>query len=395
MYPTLGDFFNDIFGTSWNFPLPMFGFWFAMAFVSAAYFLRKEFKRKEEMGLFPAQKKKVLIGAPAKWTELLGNAFVGFILGFKILYLITHWSEAGTNLQGIILSGKGSLIGGLIGAALFGFWAYREKESRRLETPEWRNIKIFPHQQIGDIVVLAAVAGILGSKIFHYVEYPEQLRGFWEDPSSVITSGMTFYGGLICAALVLVWWARKRKIPVLHFMDSAAPSLILGYGVGRIGCQMAGDGDWGLVNSAPKPDWMSFLPDWMWSFNYPNNVLGECNPYTDERAHQAICNWSETPYLIENVWPTAFYEVLMALAIFGLLWAIRKRVIIPGVLFSIYLIFNGMERFSIEFIRVNPQYKFLGLHLSQAQLIAVGLMALGVIGAIFFSYRYKRNKVSG
>ena len=326
-----------------------------MAFVAAAYFLQKEFKRKEDLGLIPSRQKKILFGAPAKWTELLGNAVIGFVIGFKLLYLIQHWNEAGADLQGILISSKGNLIGGILGAILLAGWAYYDKKKHALPKPEWRDVTIYPHQQVSDIIVIAAVAGILGSKIFHYIEYPDQLRGFWEDPAAVLTSGMTFYGGLICAAIVLVIWSRKRKIPVIHFMDSAAPSLILGYGIGRIGCQMAGDGDWGLINNSPKPDWLGFLPDWMWSYNYPNNVLSECNPYNDDRAFQAVCDWAETPYLIENVWPTAFYEVLMAIGIFVILWSIRKRINIPGILFSIYLIFNGMERFLIEFIRVNPQ----------------------------------------
>jgi len=392
MYPTLGDFFSDLFNSNIILPLPMFGFWFAMAFVAAAYFLKKEFIRKEDLGLIPSRQTKILFGASAKWTELLGNAVIGFILGFKFLYLILHWNEAGTDLQGILLSSKGNVLGGILGAILLAGWVYYDKKKHALPNPEWRNVTIYPHQQVSDIIVIAAVAGILGSKLFHYVEYPEQLRGFWEDPAAVLSSGMTFYGGLICAAIVLALWSRKRKIPLIHMMDSAAPSLILGYGIGRIGCQMAGDGDWGLINNSPKPNWLGILPDWMWSYNYPNNVLSECNPYHDDRAFQAVCNWAETPYLIENVWPTAFYEVLMAIGIFVVLWSIRKRINIPGMLFSIYLIFNGMERFLIEFIRVNPQYKFLGLDFSQAQVIAMGLMTLGLIG-VYISYRKVRLKI--
>ena len=88
-------------------------------------------------------------------------------------------------------------------------------------------------------------------------------------------SGLTCYWGLICGALGVIWYTRKHKIPLLPLLDVGAPAMMLAYGVGRIGCQLSGDGDWGIVNTYPKPGWMSFLPDWMWSFNFPRNVAHE------------------------------------------------------------------------------------------------------------------------
>jgi hypothetical protein len=92
--------------------------------------------------------------------------------------------------------------------------------------------------------------------------------------SLISFSGLSFLGGLICATIAILWFAKKNNIKLLHLTDAALPGLMLAYGVGRMGCQIAGDGDWGIPNDAPKPEWLSFLPNWAWAYNYPNNVLG-------------------------------------------------------------------------------------------------------------------------
>ncbi|HAP00803.1 MAG TPA: diacylglyceryl transferase, partial [Bacteroidetes bacterium] len=165
--------------------------------------------------------------------------------------------------------------------------------------------------------------------------------------------------------------------------DVMAPVLIAGYGVGRIGCQVAGDGDWGIENTAPKPALLSFLPDWMWSYTYPHNVNSEGIPIAD-------CVGKHCNQLAIPVFPTPFYETVMCLFIFALLWFLRKRISIPGLLFSIYLILNGMERFLIEQIRVNDRYHFLGLSPTQAEIIALLLVITGIAGCIWTIKRSRK-----
>ncbi|MDB4083370.1 prolipoprotein diacylglyceryl transferase, partial [Vicingaceae bacterium] len=148
----------------------------------------------------------------------------------------------------------------------------------------------------------------------------------------------------------------------------------------RIGCQLSGDGDWGMPNDAPKPDWMSFLPDWMWAFDYPNNVL---NIDLQKDFHSMGLE-----SITGNAWPTPFYETVMAFIIFGILWSLRKKMLVPGVMFSLYLAFNGVERFFIEKIRINPDYHFLGIEATQAEIIAVLLFMSGITGIFFF----RKNK---
>ena len=195
-------------------------------------------------------------------------------------------------------------------------------------------------------------------------------------------SGLTFYGGLIAGAFAVIWYGKKYKIKPLILSDSAAPGLLIAYGIGRIGCQLSGDGDWGITNLATKPDWMAFLPDWMWSFTYPHNVINAGIPIDG-------CVGQYCMQLANPVWPTPFYEVIMATLIFAFLWAIRKRIKVAGVLFFVYLSLNGVERFFIEKIRVNTEYNILG-GITQAEIISSSLVLIGVAGC-FYLFRNSKQ----
>jgi phosphatidylglycerol:prolipoprotein diacylglycerol transferase len=200
---------------------------------------------------------------------------------------------------------------------------------------------------------------------------------------------LTYYGGLIVGAASVLFVAYKRGIPVLHMLDVGGPAMMLAYGTGRIGCHVSGDGDWGIVNELPKPKWMNLLPDWMWAYNYPNNVNKVCNPFTetDPRYLENInCDFNETPYLIANVFPTPLYEAIACALLFFVLWMLRKRLKYAGVLFGIYLILNGLERFLIEKIRVNTIMD--SFNMTQAEIISFSLMLLGV-SLILFSLNKK------
>jgi len=371
MYPTLSEFLKTL-GINIQLPIQMFGFFVAIAFAVAAYLVSLELKRKQALGILKPSYKKIIVGAPATITDYITSAIIGFFIGFKLIYMALNYSEFSNDPQSTLLSFKGNLLGGIVVAAIMTYLRFRESKAQLLPKPEERKIELKPADHVGNIILLGVVGGFLGAKIFHNLENPSE---FVADPIGALFSfsGLTFYGGLIVAAVLIIRYGRKNGLPAIHITDACAPALMLSYGVGRIGCQISGDGDWGIVNLAPKPNWMSFLPDWMWSFKFPHNVNNEGVPIPG-----CVGRWCHE--LPQPVFPTSFYETCMAIVLFAILWSIRKKITTPGLLFSIYLIMNGAERFIIESIRVNSLYNIFGIGITQAQIISTILMFLGIFG---------------
>jgi prolipoprotein diacylglyceryltransferase len=376
MYPTISDLLQDLFGIYIPLPIQSFGFFVAIAFLMASWLLGKELKRKEMEGILKPTVKKFLKGEPASISDFVVSGIIGFILGFKILDILLDYTGFVQNPQEFLLSLKGNIWGALLGAAGAIYLKNYEAKKGKLDKPTWTDMVVHPYEHVGNITLVAAFAGLLGAKIFHNLENPGD---FINDPVEALLSfsGLTMYGGLICGGLAVVWYGRKNLIPSPHLIDAAAPSLMLAYGVGRIGCHVSGDGDWGKVNLRPKPDWLNWLPDWTWAYDYPNNVLREGIPIPG-------CGSSHCFVLPDPVWPTPMYESVVSILLFFVLWGMRKNIRTPGILFSIYLILNGVERFFIEKIRVNETYNIFGFQPTQAEIISVGLIILGIAGTWYF-----------
>ncbi|MBS1729892.1 MAG: prolipoprotein diacylglyceryl transferase [Bacteroidetes bacterium] len=383
MYPNLYYLFKDLFHIDIPFLkiVNSFGFFVALSFLVAAWVFSKELKRKEALGEFTYIEKIEQTGKPASMAELLLNFILGFVFGFKIIGVFLL-PGALDNPQGFIFSSQGSWLAGL-GLGLFFSWLkWREKNKSKSEKPVDKTIRVWPSDRVSDIVIISAVAGFIGAKIFDNLENWDR---FIQDPigNMLSPSGLTFYGGLILATLVLWYYFSKNKIPFIRIADAAAPALILAYGLGRIGCQVAGDGDWGIVNTFPKP--FAWMPDWFWSFDYAHNVNSVGIPIPG-------CTWGEYCFkLPQGVFPTPLYEIIASLLIFVILWSIRKKIKYTGRMFAIYLILNGIERFSIELIRVNTRYSFWGIHPSQAELIATFLFVFGIL-LYWLSPKFSINK---
>ncbi|MDX1546686.1 MAG: prolipoprotein diacylglyceryl transferase [Rhodothermales bacterium] len=228
-----------------------------------------------------------------------------------------------------------------------------------------------PSALVGTFVMLAVVGGVLGAKLFHILE---NLDAFARDPLGMIFSvgGLTFFGGLICAAGAIAYYVRKKGLSVPLVADAVAPSLILGYGIGRIGCYLAGDGDWGVCSDlANKPGW---IPNFLWSETFPRNLMGPGQTPLDVLAYE------NCPPGADGVFPTMLYEFAMCAVLFGILWALRKHPFKAGWLFSLYLVFTGLERFLIEQIRVNNEFEVFGLVVTQAEVLSVLIMLAGAVG---------------
>ena len=413
MYPNLYYLFKDAF--EWNLPalkiVNTFGFCVAISFLVCAWLLVKELKRKQAAGYFTYKETTIEVGKPASIVELLINFFFGFVLGYKVLGIFIV-KGALNDPQEFIFSSQGSFFAGTLLGLFFAGLKWRDKNKSKLTNPEKRTIRIWPSDRVGDMTIIAAVFGFAGAKIFDNLENWDR---FVQDPIGNLfsPSGLTFYGGLIVASLALLYYFRSNKISFINVADACAPGLMFAYGWGRMGCQVAGDGDWGIINSAfvsnadgsvqlsnsanafthVLTDNASYyaqqfgslgavqhasvkpflgLPNWLFAYTYPHNVNNEGTPLFG-------CTWDNyCNYLPLPVFPTPIYEIVTCLTLFFILWSIRKKIKTPGRMFAIYLLFNGVERFLIEHIRVNTQYHFLGLNPTQAEIISLGLIIAGL-----------------
>ena len=422
MYPNLYYFFRETFNVEIGFLrfINSFGFFVAIAFLVSAALLAHELKRKSKQGLFSPTEMKHTVGKPASTGELLFNFLLGFLLGYKIVALFFLSSEHTQDPQAYIFSGMGNWPAGIVVGLLFAGLKWWEKRKTQLKKPEERVVRIWPHDRVGEITIIALVVGLIGAKMFDIFE---NWSDFLKNPGAYIFSGggLTFYGGLICATIAIILYARKHKIGVRFLADAIAPSLMLAYAIGRIGCQVAGDGDWGIYNTAYKvdtvtnevvlatpddfqrsiqanpeffmqnpdlhnssfkPEALGFLPDWFFAYNYPHNV-------NEVGIQIAGCDEKYCRQLPVPVFPTPLYEIMACSLLFLILWALRDRIRPAGSLFCLYLTLNGLERFFIEKIRVNNKMNFLGMQPTQAEVISFGLILTGVILWIFIRQKYQ------
>ncbi len=233
---------------------------------------------------------------------------------------------------------------------------------------------VSPSALVWTMMLIAAAVGIAGSKLFYFFE---QWPTFVRDPLGVALSpaGLTFYGGLICGSLALSWYVRRKGLPLGRVADATAPGLMLAYGIGRIGCYLAGDGDWGVCSDlASKPGW---VPAWLWSEMFPRNILG-VNVITDTALKAQRLGFPEGICAgADGVYPTMLYETIVALLLGGVLWMLRRHGYRAGWLFWLYLVLSGTARFVVEQVRLNPDV--IG-SLSQAQLISIVLVVVGIVG---------------
>lgn len=428
MYPTISDLIKDIFGINVPLPVQSFGFFVAVSFVVAAWLVLIELKRKEREGIIVALKKKVVVGKPASAQELIIMGLFGFIIGFKLLGIIFNYISFAENPQHFIFSGEGNIFGGILGAVALAYMKYRDKQKSKLDKPRTEEVEVHPYELTGNIILYGALFGIIGAKIFDNLE---NIDKFIDDPvgSLFSFSGLTFYGGLILAAIAIIWYARKNNIPALVISDVAAPAIMIAYAVGRIGCQVAGDGDWGILNSAyvtnsetkvelaqgtqfndtlnkyeyyyikefpinnvndvphlyvKAPLW---LPDWMFAYSYPNNVLNS----GAENQNLKSKNDKYYSQLPIPVFPTPLYEIITCGILFALLWIFRRKMKIIGMMFSVFLIINGVERFFVEKIRVNTKYNIFGWQITQAEIISTLLFITGVLLLVFIIRNNKKK----
>lgn len=395
MYPDLSYFFNDLLGTdvdNWTSIFKTFGFMLVVALAACGVLLKSELQRKEREGLILPQKVTIITTDRLTTQDIIINCLFSLFLGAKLPLLIMNFSQFKGDPASFIFSKLGMWWVGILAAivtALYYFW----HNSKADPNPKTSEILRYPSSKTNDIIIIAGLSGVFGSKLFSITE---DLSGFFSDPLGSIFSGsgLNIYGGLILAFIVVYWYVKKIGINPIYMMDIGGMGILLGYAIGRIGCQLSGDGDWGIV-AAAIPEWW-FLPDWLWSYNYPNNVnndgvlLSQCNTDIFNSARASGLSVEESclkscgmRYCFElkpGVYPTPIYETTFGLLACGILWLNKHKFTIPGTIFFLYMILNGIERFFIEKIRVNEKYEMFGLNWSQAQYISILFIAIGTMG---------------
>jgi phosphatidylglycerol---prolipoprotein diacylglyceryl transferase len=192
-----------------------------------------------------------------------------------------------------------------------------------------------------EITFAALIGGVVGARAYYLIQNASSLHGSLLG-NIFSGSGLVWYGGAIGGAIGVIGWMRWRDVLELRMLDMCATALALGYAIGRIGCQVSGDGDYGIRSNLP------------WAMGYPHGTV-------------------PTPPGVK-VQPTPIYETItMCLLAYGL-WRLRDRVR-PGVIFALYLLGSGLERFLVEFIRRNKE---IVIGLTAPQLESLALCAIGI-----------------
>lgn len=224
--------------------------------------------------------------------------------------------------------------------------------------------KLMPSETVGSIALLCTICGLFLGKIFYLLENNDEQHSL---QSILSFAGINYYGALAGMLISPTIYYYQRNINPIAVFDSASPGFMISYSIGRLGCHLSGDGDWGIENTSPKP--FSWIPDGWWASGYPHNIIRE-------GIIMKPCDWGNYCYqLAVPVFPTPLYEFVICLIFFIILWKLRKKSRPTGFVLGIYMMLTGVERFLIEFIRVNPRIQGLGI--TQAQLISLLLIIAG------------------
>ena len=208
-----------------------------------------------------------------------------------------------------------------------------------------------------NIVFVGALSGIVGARLYFILEY---FGEFLQDPIGMLISGsgLTWYGGFVGGMVGIVWIICKLPAPTLKMADIIAPIVLLGHGIGRIGCILAGDGDYGPPSDLP------------WAMSFPDGLVP-----TEVAVH-----------------PTPIYDTLMSFSAFLILWNLRKKITTPGFMISGLLLCYGFIRFISEFFRTTPKVLFGWM--SMAQIISILYFVFAVLWAIYWYKKASHEKVA-
>ena len=321
-------------------PVYGYGLMLAVGFIVASSLLSSELKRKQ-----------VNVDVTDSFVYFTRGLYLFLIASFLISFVIQRSPE--TLLPFAFESALHAIIAIIVLG--FGFFLFRKQSTGSFDLAN-------------AVTLLALTFGVVGSKILYVLEH---FKEFLDRPFDTAFSpgGLTFYGGFLLATLAIYLTSRRARVSFLAIADSASPALIIGYGIARIGCHLAGDGDYGFPTSLP------------WGTDYSKGTFPPSEAF---RTFPEITSLFPNGVVPDTTpcHPTPVYELILCGFIFWYLWTKRVKTRPEGKLFMMYLLFAGLERFVIEFLRINPR---AALGLSEAQLIAILLAAVGLFGWVRLS----------
>lgn len=256
---------------------------------------------------------------------------------------------------------------------------------------EHKQLKLDP-KRAGTLLIIALAGGLAGAKLLFLIG---EWSAFIENPVHMVFSpaGLTWYGGFIVALAALYYYVRKNNLPTGKYLDMGALAASLGYPVGRLACQLAGDGTYGTPTNLP---WGTIFAN---GTNKPAHALADYFSRNPEKAE--LWNYNELSGIVVGsdrfgtitafdtnvaMHPAALYTFIVGIIVFGFLWGYRKRFRPPGMLFSVAVLLMAIQRFLIETIRLNPRILF---NLTEAQLISILLAVASVIAIVLLKKNYR------